>query len=370
MSAEGDNLLDFGRGAAVVSRTGEATLDSSALRAIDGDPSSAWLPPPDDPRQSLLFSLPARAHVTQVGVQTSAKPSLSAREVQLELSPDGTHFIDAGTFHLKPAWGVQFFSIQPVDVAYVRLNTIDGGQRFMQIRSLVVRGALLERERPGKIEGCWSMNGVPAAFAQKNAHVFGFFGQRDPILLDGGSDGRLYRFAWVRGPQYGLAAITVTPDGRHVSGAMWNEEAIPLFFGDAWYGERKDCNTAPEDDGRVMKAYLARVGRFPLYSLRFDEAGRLDETESEATLKALAALLKLNSPRAFRFVGHEFSFSAQRNRVVAQAKLDTLRQALRRSDVDVPADVFIAAGSERPRAKPESEVMRALYGCVELEVVR
>ncbi|MGZ8829533.1 MAG: hypothetical protein ACXW2Q_04060, partial [Thermoanaerobaculia bacterium] len=48
---ERGNLLTMVLGASAISRTAELTLDQSALRAIDGNPSSAWNSPPSDGKQ-------------------------------------------------------------------------------------------------------------------------------------------------------------------------------------------------------------------------------------------------------------------------------------------------------------------------------
>src|SRR5471032_1441764 len=71
-STERDNLLNYARGAVVVSRTGEFALWASALLAIDGDPDSCWFMPPHEPGQQLVAALPGESRIDQIGISNAA----------------------------------------------------------------------------------------------------------------------------------------------------------------------------------------------------------------------------------------------------------------------------------------------------------
>jgi hypothetical protein len=207
---------------------------------------------------------------------------------------------------------------------------------------------------------------MPAAFSQKGSLVEGSVGD---TFVEGGSDGRFFRFAWIRGrtPEYGLAAVSITPDGRHLSGIVWHEEAIQsaMFLADDWLGEKCGGQWPPPvgiGEAPVLQTYLQRFGYFPLYGLRFDDAGRLDEAESAATLDRITPFLKPN----VRFVSHELI----RDPGTAQTKLDTLRAALQKRGVNLTGIDFVSMGNRDPRRPADIDLTRAMYGTVELQIRR
>jgi len=359
--AERDNLLNYAHGAVVVSRTGEATLKNSALRTIDGDrdQSSYWSSPPNDSQQTFVFAIPSRSRLTQVGAEIGAN---SACKLRFEASLDGQHFADLATIQLAQKPGPQLFGVPPAEAGYLRVS-LDAGLPPIELRSLHARGTPLEPVKPGLIAGCWTAEARSGGFAQHGAHAAG---QMDGALLDGGSDGRFYRFVLLKGPEYGLAAISVTPDGQHMSGIRWHEEAIDLFVAESWIGTRAACREQPMTGDEVFRYFIERLGRYPMYGLRFDDSGRLMEEESAFVLDRVAAFAKTTP---IRLVGNElFQPSPERNRAVAQAKLDSLRAALAKRGVDVSRIELVNHGGDRPHREALTEAGRSLYGAVELVI--
>jgi hypothetical protein len=191
------------------------------------------------------------------------------------------------------------------------------------------------------------------------------------MKLDGGSDGRFYRFAWTRDKQYGLAALSVTPDGKHLAAIVWHEEAIEAdqFYADDWFGERGDCSS--EKDIDVFTTYLQRFGYFPLYALRFADDGTLDQESSAPELQRVAKLIAANPQLQVRFVAHELMHpSPQENLAVAQKKIATLRDALSRRGLPVAKIGFVALGDAQPRRPGTNPLIRAMYSSVDLELRR
>ena len=126
----------------------------------------------------------------------------------------------------------------------------------------------------------------------------------------------------------------------------WHEEAIPMFVGDSWFGEKGDCGTPPPAVDGPM-ALLRRTGRFSLY----------DDSELPRLLRS--------APSAV-LVAHEFRFAgANENREAARRALDALIQRYHLSGVK-----NVVQGSDAPRQEPVTEAMRALYSTVDLEIRR
>lgn len=348
------SLLDLTRGTAVVTRSGEALLEVSALRAIDGDPGSFWMTPPHELPQSMVVALPARSRIEQVGIRTVAGGGFTAKHVLFESSTEGRQFTPLTTITSADSNDAQWFSVTPSEATHLRVTMVNSPLPDHDVRlySILARGAELEPPHPGDITGCWIVNGRNARFARRGARVIGILEMgRQPIRFDGGFDGRIYRLNWIRGNDYGMALISVAPDGQHLSGIEWHEEAIPMFFGDSWFGERQTCATSIADSGEVMAALLRRTGRFSLYSVDVQ-------------------LLRRFIPEV-RFVAHEFRQpTTERNREFSQRALDALRRQLERAGVNLNGVTFVAQGSDAPRQEPVTEAMRALYSSVDVEIRR
>src|SRR5256885_381888 len=331
--AERSSLVNLGRGSTVASRPGEAVLESSALAAIDGDPASSWINMPKDFPQSLVVALAAPARIEAIGLRTLAKAAYIPKKIVVETSMDGRTFQPRATFQPKPSDAPQWLDVQPVDAAFVRVTLAEPSvEGEGALNSILVRGRELAPARGGTIDGCWTVNGRRAAFQSRGAHAAGAMQYaHDTLYFDGGSNGTLQRFEWIRGAEYGYAAIAVSPDGLHLNGIQWHEEAVPLFFGDAWFGDRETC--ALEINGDVAHEFLKRVGRHSLYALRFAPDGTLDAAASEEGLRSLVGLLRETAKP--RLVAHEFrERTPAANRARAQRALDSLMKALQNAGIE------------------------------------
>jgi hypothetical protein len=365
------NVLEVSRGACLVSRTGEAHLRVSAQRAIDGDSATRWLTPPGDPQQTAVYALGARARIQRVGLVTSALESAAARDIRFEFSDDGEHFVRPMTIHAQAKNGDQLANVAPIDARYLRVSVLNGGT-YVQINDVKLLGTLLDEPRAPSIDGCWLLNGQPSTFAANHNDVAGYVAGEDKTSLAGGSDGHFYRFAWTRGPEYGLAAISITPDGKHLGAFVWHEEAVQAdqFYENDWIGERATC-TAAERREPVLETYLRRFGYFPLFGLRFGSDGTLDAAESAPLLDRLAHLMALNAALRVRFVAHELTLpTVAANRAASEKKIATLRSALASRSVDLQRVEFVAAGQEHPHREVASDITRAMYSSVDLEIRR
>ena len=345
-AVERASILEMARGVSVVDRTGEVILDFSPLRTIDGEAASFWMNPPRDLPQSVIFALPARSHIDHVGIRTISNAGFTAGHVTFESSSDGRTFAPVITIKSADTDDAQWFDVKPFDAGFLRVTIVDGflPGHDVRLHSLLARGSEFEPPHPGDISGCWSINGEPAQFARTGSHVTGILRTgKEPMQFDGGFDGRIVRLNWIRGNDYGMSLLTISPDGKHLSGLNWHEEAIPLFFDTSWFGERAPCVAAlPAFD--VPTALLRRTGRFSLY----------DDSELPRLLKAMPSAV---------LVAHEFRFgTAEENRRAAQQALERLH---------VPSGIkFVVQASDGARQEPVTDVMRALYSTVDVEIRR
>ncbi|MEA2327841.1 MAG: hypothetical protein QOE68_2800, partial [Thermoanaerobaculia bacterium] len=89
--SERSSLLDITRGATIVSRTGEATLLTSAIATIDGEMVTFWTPPPHDYPQSIVIALAAPSRIDRVGFRSLTALQYEANHVNFERSLDGAN---------------------------------------------------------------------------------------------------------------------------------------------------------------------------------------------------------------------------------------------------------------------------------------
>jgi hypothetical protein len=363
------NHFQLFRGASVVSRSAELDLDHTPVRMMDGLGSTGWVTPAGDPAQSAVMSLPAPARIDHIGILTAIISS--AHDVRFDFSADGENFTRSVTLSAKELASPQIVPVAPpVDAQYIRIATLNGRAPHVFIREVIVNGAFLKPPAAGPIDGCWTVNGQPATFHSDGAAAYGYVGGADDMMLDGGSDGRFYRFAWTRDKEYGLAAMSATPDGKHLASMVWHEQALELeFYADDWLGDRGPCPAHTGLD--VFDTYLRRFGYFPLYALRFSDDGTLDDGASAPALTRLTTFLALNPQLQARLVAHELTHpTATDNLAVSQKKIATLRDALSRRGVAVARLTFIAVGEAHPRREAASDLTRAMYSSVDLEVRR
>lgn len=347
------NLANIAHGASIVSRTGESTLDVSAVQMIDGDPSTAWLTPLYDLEQSAVIALPSRSRVEQLGAKRAGSARAGFHALRIERSLDGVHFEPFTTLELADKADYQVTPVTPAEALYLRATPEQPTGSYIQLNSLIALGRPLEPIAPRTIGGCWSINGSSAADLVQNGATFS--GTLDGLAVDGGSDGRSFRFAWTRGPEYGVGIVTVTPDGKHLSGIKWYEEAFPLFLGGSWLGDRVPCRAKPIARGDVFQIFMTRFGRFPLYGLGFDGEGRL-AAGSEPAVDRLARFLTVNRRSPWNLANHG---DPRQNA--------SLRAALLQRHVDLTNVAFL---QRAPLRDPFTEPMRALYGSVDLEIRR
>jgi len=366
---ERSSLLDVARGATIVSRTGEALLTTSAMNTIDGEIGTFWLPPPPDYPQSIVIALAAPSRIDRVGFRSLIGRRAEANHVTFERSLDGANWLPLASMTSRKIDQAQWTDVAPADAAYLRVTIPDAAyaERDARIHSLFAHGTELAAPKNAAIDGCWSINGEGAKFAQHGARVTGVVEQaKKPLFLAGGTNGRIWRFNWVRGNDFGYTALTVSPDGKHLSALNWHEEAIAVFTAFPWFGDRGDCAGTPLRDD-VPIALLHRAGRVSLFALQFDANGNLLADASREELESLTSIIR-GVPVPIRIVAHEYRHDSKRNKEIAEREIASVRAAL--ANVDLSRVEFVAAGSDSPRHAPESDAARAIYSSVEVEVRR
>ncbi len=365
-SGERSNLLNIARGAAVASRTAELLLENSAVRVIDGEPRSDWMSPAGDSLQTLTLSLGARCRIDHIGVRSL--PNYGVKVVEFETSLDGKTFKPLATHTFERRDGEQMFDVQPVEALYLRATTKENFAGTADIQSILARGQELEVPPQRTISGCWSLNSAPAAFVDEGGTTRGFFDFRERMMLEGGFDGRVWRFVWTRGAQFGLIAMTLTPDSAHMSAVKFYIDTDPHHVGEDLLGDREPCKALPAIPiSTTLRTYLGRLGYVPLYGLHFDAHDQLVAAESEFALNQIAALIRETAPRPLTLISRELrGANAAADRATAKARLDSLEAELKKRGFDLSRVKFVVKGRDDFRTAPWSEIMRTMQSGVEL----
>jgi F5/8 type C domain len=372
-ATEQPNLLNLGYGVVVVARTGEATLDSAAIYAVDGDRATSWATPPGDVQQSVTIALPARTRLEKVGLSNGALALESSvpGSVELATSLDGKSFQTLTRVRFSGRGDAQLVAVTPTECNFVRASIVDaltGGSAVVYVPSLQARGRETGEARRGDLSGCWVINGMSARFAEKQGAVSGVIASKSTLFVTGGYRGRVLRLTWLRGPEFGQAAVTVDRTGQNMDALAWHEDIIPTFVAPVWFGSRAACSEVPTAPADFMQRYVEAAGWFPLYAIITTAAGEVDPEASAPEIRTLAQFLQRNRARRFRIVAHEFrGASAAENQAMTEKQLASLRLALQRAGVDPSPIQFIASGSERSRQEVTTEIQKAMYSAIEIE---
>lgn len=359
------NLASFANGTVVVARTGELRLDTSTLHAIDDRPDSGWVTPPKDPEQSMTIALPVSSAIDRVGVTMGAgRPPAS---VTFEQSMDGTTFQPLAVLE-SPAPGREAFKqITPTNVSALRLTIAASGLETITINSISASGEENGSFVAPALTGSWTINGVPASFAQEGPSVRGVLQTQPPTLLEGAWSGRHVWFIYTRGNEYGLGAIAVSPDGSRLNGIWWYEKVKPLHIAPVWFGERTGEVAGPGNDGQVTEAWLARLGWAPLPGLEFDSGGSLRTESSESTLDWLEKTLRSPAGVGATLRKRDLSRATpEQGRASSASALESLRGELVRRGVDISGITFqplAAEGLDEPSTGP---IAHGLLNMVEI----
>jgi hypothetical protein len=362
---DGDNLLNIAYGAAVVSRTAELNLENSAVQAIDGLSFSLWTSSPGGPQQTLVFSLGGPSRIERLGVTTSAK-NQSPAHVRFEASSDAHKWREIVT--MEPAdRKTELVDVPPFDARYLRVTTIEPSEYYASFFSVHAIGRETGPAERRSFDGCWSINTHRTTLVQHGARITGVINGPKPTFIDGGVDGRVAKLLWMRGPMWGYAAATLTPDGRGLSAIQFHEEPHLNRNGEGWIGHR--CNDTFAMSALPSPAdYFRRIGHWTMSGLVFDADEHLLDEPSKATLDDAAKLIAAMPSQRFRIVAREFrNNDAKDNLRRTTARIEAVRNALRTRGVDLARIELVASGSETIGVEMPSAVQRLLFSRIDLE---
>ena len=291
-------LLTPTRGVVVVDRSGELSFEGSTLRAIDGDSTTAWLSPPKDLEQWVIFELPARSRITRVGASTGRVSSISGgvAKLRFEGSLDGETFSELRTVDIEQKKDDQTFEVPASEVRFLRVTTLGnhGDEMVIVVPTLHAKGEELEQPAPPRFAGRWQVYDWTVDFSQEGSTLYGVAQMDPPMIFYGAVYGRVARLAWSRGNESGLAWFSVNASSTRLSGLWWwVDPLLNPWLGEAWYGERiGDAPGFRTPIPQIADVHLRKSGKFPLYGLVFRPDGNLDVEASRSAIEFIGEALR------------------------------------------------------------------------------
>ncbi|MCM2316823.1 MAG: discoidin domain-containing protein [Thermoanaerobaculia bacterium] len=291
-------LLTPARGVVVVDRSGELSFEGSTLSAIDGDPTTAWLSPPKDLEQWVVFEFSARSRITRVGASTDrvSPSSRSVAKLRFEGSLDGETFREIGTVDVERGKDDQTFEVPPSEVRFLRVTTLEnhGDESTNAVPTLLAKGEELEQPAPPRFAGRWQVYDWTVDLSQEGSALYGVAQMDPPMIFYGAVDGRVARLVWSRGNESGVAWFTVNPSSTRLSGLWWWIGPVQdPWFGEAWYGERRgDAPLFRTPIPQIADVHLKKSGKMPLYGLVFRPDGELDVEASRSAIEFIGEALR------------------------------------------------------------------------------
>jgi F5/8 type C domain len=363
---DGDNLLNIAYGAALVSRTEELDLDHSGLHAIDGMHTTFWQTPPHGTaNHTAVFSFGAPVRVDRVGLISRSTAASTPASVRFSASADARTWREIVTINTKVTGDAQVTKVTPFEANFLRVDTGDPKDTEVEIISFQAFGEEIYPAEVKPFDGCWTVNGERALIVQRGARITGVIGEGKGVTaLDGGTDGRVARVMWMRGPMWGYAAMTISADGRHMSALTFHKNPLTGYSGRAWIGHR--CETNQSFEAMPPAHFVNRAGHWTLNGLAFDEREQLIETMSRDTLETAAKIIAGATTQRFRITAYEFRHAKDENRQRTAARIASLRTALEARGVDLSRVELEAKGDDWPLAEPVFAVQRLLWSRIDL----
>lgn len=365
-----DDLARIAQGAVVVDRTGELSLSASAFSAIDSDIYSQWMSPPSDPQQSVTIALGTRTRVDRVGIDYSSAPlpGSAVRTMIFEASVDGATFAPLTTQTLRRDAVRQWIAVLPSEATHIRAtirDTFDDKSDSAVAEIMVAGKEVAPWVRPD-VTGTWMLNNESATMVQTRGQVFGKIDMNPPMILEGGWEGRILRFFWLRANnQWGYGLLTVTPDGTRLTGVFWHESPISPFLATTWFGEKKSAKGEMAGDG-ILEAWLTKYRRAPLHALSY-RGDVLDIPQSAPALDRVARVIASHPQTRFALTAYEVR-EPDRARASARARkrLDSLMTALKERGVDLARIEPRVVGND-PALIQNDDMQRVIYSRIDLE---
>jgi hypothetical protein len=319
------------------------------------------------------LALPVRTQITGLGVSTGilASHDRAAGQVDFEYSTDGTTFQPLQRVTSTARRDNQLFDSRPTEAVAIRA-TIAGtmGQAdIVDLPEILIRGRELTTHTRGPIDGRWQLNQLTATLSERNGRVYGTINMNPPMKIEGAWDGRLIRYAWIRGREFGVGVLALDPGGKFTSGFWWFREAIHPFFGGPWFGEKKTAGSSGPPTMDVLESSLRDLKTFPIYLLGFDENGRLT-AESSAGVEMVKQAVKRHPTTKFRLVINSVRGSnAEEDQATSQKQAASLSEALTASGIDLSRLEVLPAGRQFSREPTGMPYYILMHSRVELEMI-
>ncbi|HOX45435.1 MAG TPA: OmpA family protein [Myxococcota bacterium] len=379
------DALDFDNGAILLSETGsygDGVGSWSAWRLTDGDEAMGWCSPAEEiTGGTFVWELDTTWRLdtfvlSTANVQEDGYPGISARSVDLFVSPDGAAWQKLGGFEIARLTRKAFPLPKGTQARQVKLVVTGnhGHKEYTEIAELDLLGARVGAVATAQLGGDFATNYGPMRFVQDGEALFGCYDWAAVTSAVWGSvSGRIARVVWFEASEGSTREGTATFAVKG-SGELWGIWYEGGELKGIWEGPR-----APKDEGPTctprregqLGAMLKKKGRAVLYGIHFAVNADVPLPESEPTLVELAGALKADPAVKVLIEGHTDSTNTDAyNLGLSARRAKSVMGWLTKHGVEPKRLQAKGFGKARPVADNATAQGRALNRRVEVSVVK
>jgi outer membrane protein OmpA-like peptidoglycan-associated protein len=379
---ERQNALALENGAVLVSDGGSyatGVVEWAAFNLTNGDEKTGWCSPQGKPTgQAFDWELDTTWSVEALAVSTrnmqeDGYPGISVRVVELWLD-SGKGFAKVGSYELAKGSRKEF----PLPAgtrgrrARIVVAANHGSREFTEIAEVELFG---ERAAPVDrplVTGDFLTSYGPMRFAVDGEQVYGCYDYVDGAVVWGTLDGRNARVTWAEPRddgtlRQGKATFVVSQEGKKLTG-VWYEDGQLAGVWDGTRSDKREARCTPQKRNALDD--LRKQRHLALYGIRFDSGKDVLRPESDATLDAVAGLLRQDPALRLLVEGHTDATNTDAyNLDLSERRARAVVAALVKRGADGGRLQAKGFGKSRPVADNATAQGRALNRRVEISLL-
>ncbi len=382
------NLLAFGAGVIMVSKTSESKGTGETARCLIDEAPFQWITAEGQiENQSVTLDLPARTTLKTIGFDTS-QPTYydhrAAKDVMVEVSDvsatEGFQTILAAT--LKEDADKQNFPVErEIAGRFVRFTAKNnfGSTKAILVKEIRGYGEQEPRQPLPNVSGTYTFEDYGELhIKQEGASIIGCYTSNQGIV-EGTIDGRAMTLTTTEsGNVKGFAAVNFTDGGKKFISTLWQaggSKAYDLLRTGAKASDKiGNCKQLPQLDGAgtdaakdQLEKNLREAGRSVLYGINFDFNSDKIRDESKPTLDKVVAILKEHHDWRILIEGHTDNIGGDSfNQTLSEKRAAAVKNYLINAGIDAARLGATGLGLSRPVATNDTEAGRAQNRRVEL----
>jgi OOP family OmpA-OmpF porin len=373
------DLLELPAGAVVLSVSSEYGGSWNRLNLVDGSTERGWCSTDgaafphvvviELPQESALD----RLVVDNTGDQESGYPGISARHVDVlaSLSSADSGYVPVAAIEAVKGGRKDVPLAKSVHARWLKFVVTSnwGHPEYTEIMELEAYGAPVGTPPKVDVSGVYDTSYNLMRIEQSGSHLAGCY-DTNGGELSGTLNGRVMELEWFENKRerHGTAVMVVAESGGVLSGVWYENGALA----GEWSGRRAAAGQQPEcrmAAGEGLATQLTEGGRVVLYGVYFDSDSAALKSQSEPTLRDVAAVLAKEPGLKVLVAGHTDATNTDAyNLQLSQKRAEAVVSWLVGHGVEASRLSAKGFGMSQPVADNATAAGRALNRRVELVV--